>query len=85
MAESFGSMLKRLRNEKGLSFAGLAEATGLGTATLKDYEGERRAPQFASVQLIVRALGIPFESFDGCTFPHADRSVPKPAARRKKK
>ena len=41
---TFGERQKELRQKKGLSFSQLADATGLGLATLKDYEGNRRSP-----------------------------------------
>jgi transcriptional regulator with XRE-family HTH domain len=73
----FGERLKELRNAAGMSFRGLADATGIGVSTLTDYEAGRRSPSFENVLKICKALNVKCDAFSGCEFTHAEQ---KPAA-----
>jgi transcriptional regulator with XRE-family HTH domain len=54
--------LRRLRMERGVSFADLARRSGLSLSAVKRYEGGSRNPSEASLNAIIDALGLPRES-----------------------
>jgi transcriptional regulator with XRE-family HTH domain len=59
MTESLGERIKRLRKERGLSQAALAEACGWKSQSrVGNYEVGTREPTFADLQTMARALGV---------------------------
>jgi transcriptional regulator with XRE-family HTH domain len=70
---NFGERLKELRNAEGWSIRRFALATGLGMATIVDYEAGRRSPAFENVLKLCRVLRISTEAFKDCEFPYERR------------
>jgi transcriptional regulator with XRE-family HTH domain len=58
MQESFGDRLRRLREEKRLSQAELAERTGFQPSAISHFESGRRAPSFDNIKKLADALAI---------------------------
>src|SRR5690242_14290521 len=73
---TFGERLKELRSSAGLTQPQLAERTGLGLPTVKDYEGGRRSPSLENAQKLAAAMGADCTAFDGCEFIHAQQQRP---------
>lgn len=55
---SVGSYLRKKRNEKGLSQSQVADATGLSTPTIKNYESGRNLPPMDRAIKLGRVLGF---------------------------
>ena len=63
----FAQKLRELRDDKGLTEAQLAKASGVSLATLHDYGlGRRAVPSFANVLKLAAALGVTCEAFADC-------------------
>ena len=59
-AESVGQRIHRLRREKGLTLAQLAEAAGIHPSTLSDIEGgHAESPRYKTLQGISKGLETP--------------------------
>lgn len=58
VAELFGSALRRVRRERGLSQEALAEATGLSANFVGEMERGLKAPGLVVVVRLARALGV---------------------------
>ena len=57
--ENFGSMLRHLREERGLSLAELGEITGVSASYINRIElGERKAPSYPIIEKLARGLSI---------------------------
>src|SRR3954451_17540865 len=80
---TFAEKLRELRDAKGLSEAGLAEASGVAFGTLHDYGLGRRVPSFPNVVKIAAALGETAETFAACSFPTEGPRLPTAPARRR--
>jgi transcriptional regulator with XRE-family HTH domain len=63
MAETFGQVLKRLREAAGLSQMDLAVASKLNLFTVAKLEQGQREPTWATVQALAKALGVSCEEF----------------------
>jgi transcriptional regulator with XRE-family HTH domain len=50
--------LRRIREERGLSQADLAAASGVDRATINQVEGDRRSPTLATLNKLADALGV---------------------------
>jgi transcriptional regulator with XRE-family HTH domain len=80
---TFGEKLREVREAAGLTQAGLAAAAGIGLATVRDYEGNRRSPSLEIAQGLAKITGVSCQVFDGCEFRHAiqrmgvEEDVPK--------
>lgn len=57
VAELFGSTLRRIRKERGLSQEALAERTGLSTNFIGEMERGLKAPGLTVIVRLARALG----------------------------
>ena len=66
-------MLERLRRLR-------LQRTGLGLATLKAYEGDRR-PLLENALAITRVLRVRCEVFEGCEFRYAGLKKPQKKGR----
>ena len=58
---SFGHNLQRLRQQAGLSQAGLAEKAGIPIKTIQNWEIDRNQPRLEALMKLVQALGTPLE------------------------
>ena len=56
---TFGENLKKLRKEAGLTQEQLADGAGLSVITIRQYEKNRRVPNFVKMKLLAHALKIP--------------------------
>lgn len=56
--EKFAERLKELRNEKGLSQAQLAKATGLSHTALVYWETEQRVPNAKAIVILAKFFGV---------------------------
>jgi transcriptional regulator with XRE-family HTH domain len=63
MADTFSSVLKRLRAKGGLSQMDLAVKAGLNLFTVAKLEQGQREPTWATVQALAAALGVSCEAF----------------------
>lgn len=71
-----GVRLKKLRNERGLSQAKLAELSGIPKGTLLQWEYGMRTPLLDAAVKLADALGITLDELAG-------REPPKPARKPK--
>jgi transcriptional regulator with XRE-family HTH domain len=63
-SEPFGSAVARLMRERGLSYRGLARATGLSAGYLNHLvQGTRPAPSDEVLERLAAALGVPVDRF----------------------
>jgi transcriptional regulator with XRE-family HTH domain len=76
---TFGKKLKELRLKAGLTLAAVADATGIGLPTIKDYEGDRRTPSLQNAQRLAVAVGADCTAFNGCEFKHAQQRPTPPS------
>jgi transcriptional regulator with XRE-family HTH domain len=80
IAMKFGERLRQLREAAGLTQAGLASASGVGLASIRNYEQGHREPYWDVVFKLARVLGTSCEAFAECVGP-----LPKPAKGKKPK
>mgnify|MGYP000231631990 CR=1 FL=1 len=59
----FGEKLKLIRKEKKLTQKELAEKSGIGVQTLRNYEQGIGNPTWSSVVALATALGVSTEAF----------------------
>jgi len=64
--------LTRIREERGLSQQGLADASGVNKATINQIERGRRSPNLETLQKLADALAVEMGDF----FPKAQASLP---------
>jgi transcriptional regulator with XRE-family HTH domain len=58
--QRIGRVLKRLREQKGLSQAALAKRSGVAQGYISEVEaGEKKNPGIETLRKIARALGVP--------------------------
>jgi transcriptional regulator with XRE-family HTH domain len=89
----FAERLRQLREERGLTQAGLAEASGLPLGSIRNYEQGQREPYWGVVFKLADALGVSCDKFRNCVpggveeeaAPKSRKSkaVPKPAPAKK--
>jgi len=59
VSENFGSMLRHLREERGLSLAELGEITGVSASYINRIElGERNAPSYPIIEKLAKGLDV---------------------------
>ena len=61
--ESFGAILRRVREKTALSVADLADAAGVSRESVRLYELGDRRPTWDAVQLLAVALGVSTDTF----------------------
>src|SRR4051812_4273067 len=61
----FGEIIKRLRQEAGLSQAGLAAAAGVHTRQITRYESGEQQPALGVAQRLAQALGVTLDELAG--------------------
>src|ERR1043165_5392262 len=59
--EQIAPRLRRAREKKGISLAGLARATGISTSTLSRLESGQRKPSLELLLPVTTALGVPLD------------------------
>jgi len=59
----FGEILRRIRDERGLSQQALADAAGCHVITISKLERGRQEPAWPLVLLLAKALGVGVEAF----------------------
>jgi transcriptional regulator with XRE-family HTH domain len=82
--ETFGAILKRIRESRGLSPLELAEKAGISRMQIDRLEKGSRAPLWTTVQALSAALGVKCEAFEEAPSEEPTKP-PKPAAKRKPK
>jgi transcriptional regulator with XRE-family HTH domain len=60
---TFAQKLQQSRTHTGLTQAQLAERSGLGLGTIRDYEQGNREPSLRSAAMLAKALGVSVEMF----------------------
>jgi transcriptional regulator with XRE-family HTH domain len=60
---SFSEKLQQLREQSGLSQAGLAEKSGLSLRSIQNWEQGHRNPSAKVILALARALDVPAETF----------------------
>jgi putative transcriptional regulator len=74
---SFGEHLRTLREDAGLTRAGLAREAGVPASTLRAWEAGRGMPGLPALLRLARALGVPPERFaEGVADPAGDEPEP---------
>lgn len=58
MSAEFGNLLRKAREEKGLSQTELAEKTGLQPSAISHFELGRRSPSFDNLRILADALAV---------------------------
>jgi len=66
----FGKMLKKLRLERGLRQADIAEKLGVVKATISMYESGQRMPNFETAEAIADILNVPLSFLIESPIPH---------------
>src|SRR3954447_14761679 len=61
----FGEIIKRLRQEAGISQAGLAAAAGIHTRQITRYESGEQQPALGVAQRLAQALGVTIDELAG--------------------
>ena len=61
--DDFGTNLKRIREEAGLSQEDLMDLAGVHRTQISEYERGKRVPKVGTVERLSRALGVPFGEF----------------------
>src|SRR3954462_6429690 len=61
----FGEIIKRLRQEAGLSQAGLAAAAGIHTPQITRYESGEQQPALGVAHRLAQALGVTLDELAG--------------------
>lgn len=64
---TFGDVMRRLRQDAGLSQAGLAAAAGVHTRQINRYEGGEQQPALDVAQRLAAALGVTLDELAGGT------------------
>src|SRR5438445_13452744 len=58
MLESFGEKLRKIREDKGLSQAELANKAGFQPSAISHFESDRRSPSFDNLKKLADALSV---------------------------
>jgi transcriptional regulator with XRE-family HTH domain len=61
----FGTTLKELRQQKGLTQTALADASGVPLGTIRDYEQDKREPLLSNARKLAAALGVSLDKLAG--------------------
>ena len=80
---TFADRLRQLREERGMTQAGLAEASGLPLGSIRNYEQGQREPYWGVVFKLADALGVSCDKFHDCVSGAAELA-PKPRGRPRK-
>ncbi len=75
----FGQMIKRLREQAGLSQTALAKKAGLSVRSIQNWEQGHRVPRAQVVLTLARAIGVPVEQL----LSEISQDRPAPRTRRK--
>ena len=80
---TYGEKLRKEREARGMTREKLATDSGVPFGTVHGYEIGRRAPSFANVLALAKALGVTCEAFSGCDDVSPDRQEDAPPAKAK--
>ena len=69
----FAERLKTLRRIADLTQIGLAKRSGVSVSAVRQFEQQRREPNFDSLLRLARGLGVSLGDFDPVTEPDAAR------------
>jgi len=61
---SFANRLRELRDQVGMSRQQLADASGIGRTTIRDYEQGKRQPLLESAFKLAAGLGVKVTAFE---------------------
>lgn len=83
MDETLGTVLRRLRHERGLTLEEVAEATGISVAMLSRAEREQRVPSTEIVAALSGYYGVPPEALEryAAELHYRSRSNPRSGSR----
>ncbi len=81
---TFAERMKNLREAAGLTQAALAERSGIGVSTLRQFEYGRREPTYGTLVKLAAGLGVSLSAFDASA-TLAAKSKAKPAAKPRRK
>jgi transcriptional regulator with XRE-family HTH domain len=84
-AEAFGSRLKQLRQDAGLTQKELAERAGLTLEGVAQLERGRRKPSWETVLALAKALGVPCTAFEADEGAEAPPAPPRQPGRPRKR
>jgi transcriptional regulator with XRE-family HTH domain len=77
----FAETLKALREKAGLSQSVLAERSGVGVSTIRQFEYGRREPTYGTLVKLAQGLGVSLAAFD----TNRGQSPPPAKAKRARK
>jgi transcriptional regulator with XRE-family HTH domain len=63
---TFAERLQQLREDAGLTQAGLAEKSGLPLGSIRNYEQGQREPYWNALFKLAAGLGVPVDAFADC-------------------
>ncbi|MBQ4400971.1 MAG: helix-turn-helix transcriptional regulator [Synergistaceae bacterium] len=72
MSETFGSRLKSLRKKAGLTQEELAEAIGVHSVTVSQWESDTYLPKTQNIKALAKALGVPENDLLNDTSPDGE-------------
>ncbi len=80
----FKELLRQLREKAGLTQQQLADKAGLPVGSLRSHEQGQRAPSWAAVVKLARALGVGADVFSECDEVAREEEEEKPAPKKGK-
>jgi transcriptional regulator with XRE-family HTH domain len=82
---TFAEKIKHLREEAGLTQAGLAQRASLSLGIVRDYEQGRKEPSLQSAFKLASALGVSCEAFKDCIDTQAEPTSKRSAGKGRKR
>jgi transcriptional regulator with XRE-family HTH domain len=82
---SFGEVLRQVREQAGLTQAGLAQRSGVPLRTIQGWEQGYRRPISPDFFRIVRALGVPADTFASIEEPRERKPMRRTSRGRPRK
>jgi len=79
--DAFGPRLRALRQQRGVTLAGLSAATGISNSTLSRLESGRRKPTLELLLLLARVHQVPLDELVGMPAPGDPRVRARPLRR----
>ncbi len=81
----FAERLKLLRAQAGLSQPMLAEKSGLGVSTIRQFEYGRREPAYSTLVKLAKGLNVSLDAFGEPAEASPPPTPKRPGRRRKRK
>jgi transcriptional regulator with XRE-family HTH domain len=82
---TFAEKIKQLREDAGLTQAGLAQRASLSLGIVRDYEQGRKEPSLQSAFKLASALGVSCEAFRDCIDAEPEPAPKRTAGKRRKR